>query len=153
MTVTPIVDYEPGYGLNAAGPTSARPPAALRRHLHAVPPTPPSSRCRDAAAFADAALRSVLEVIDRRRPLAQLRPMLDTGLIDSVSVFAHAVPARHSGAVLRRVRLQSADPDEHAFEVFASYTRGPRLHAVACRVEWLIAVQGAAWRMVALHIG
>ena len=34
--------------------------------------------------FADAALRRVLEVIDRRRPVAQLRPLLAPALIDTV---------------------------------------------------------------------
>ena len=94
--------------------------------LHAVRtgPPEPSDRFRRAATFADAALRSVLEVIDRRRPVTQLRPMLSTGLIDSVVSFARAAPARQSGAVLRRVRLQASGPDERAFEVSASYTPG-----------------------------
>jgi hypothetical protein len=39
---------------------------------------------RQAASFADAALRRVLEVIDRRRPVAQLHGLLAAGLADSV---------------------------------------------------------------------
>ena len=121
-------------------------------------PCAPARRSRPissaaAATFTDAALRSVLEVIDRRRPITQLRPMLSTGLIDSVVSFARAAPARQSGAVLRRVRLQAIAPDERAFEVSASYTRGPRLHAVACRVEQVSTPQGGAWQVVALHMG
>jgi len=155
MTVIPVVDYEPS--VLAAGPRPPLVPRAddARRHLHAVRTGPPeaSDRFRRAATFADAALRCVLEVIDRRRPATQLRPMLSTGLIDSVVSFASAAPARQGGAVLRRVRLQASGPDERAFEVSASYTRGPRLHAVACRVELVGTPQGGGWQVVALHMG
>ena len=43
-----------------------------------------SVQLRQAACFADAALRRVLEVIDRRRPVAQLHGLLAAGLVDSV---------------------------------------------------------------------
>ena len=43
-----------------------------------------SVQMRQAACFADAALRRVLEVIDRRRPVAQLHGLLAAGLVDSV---------------------------------------------------------------------
>jgi hypothetical protein len=114
---------------------------------------------RQAAVFADAALRRVLEVIDRRRPAAQLRPMLAPGLVDSVLAIGPSAaghPPGHQGAaVLRRLRLQPAghgDP-EAAAEVFGSYSRGHRIHAIACRVERVPAVSGTRWLVVALHIG
>ncbi len=121
---------------------------------------------RQAAAFADAALRRVLEVIDRRRPVAQLRPMLAPGLVDSVLSIGHSAtgtgrghpPAHQGAAVLRRMRLQPAgrrDP-EAAAEVFGSYSRGDRIHAIACRVERLptgTRGAGSRWQVVALHIG
>jgi uncharacterized protein DUF6459 len=107
---------------------------------------------RQAAYFADAALRRVLEVIDRRRPVAQLRGLLAAGLVDSV-LCANRLTAGHDGvAVLRRLRLQpegAADRVEAA-EVFGSYSRGGRIHAIACRIE---RVAGARWQVVALHIG
>ena len=43
-----------------------------------------SAPMRQAACFADAALRRVLEVIDRRRPVAQLHGLLAGGLVESV---------------------------------------------------------------------
>jgi hypothetical protein len=111
---------------------------------------------RQAAVFADAALRRVLEVIDRRRPAAQLRPMLAPGLVDSVLSIGGSAAGRARGrdgaAVLRRMRLQPSgrrDP-ESAAEVFGSYSRGDRVHAIACRVE---RVATGRWLMVALHIG
>jgi len=111
---------------------------------------------RQAAIFADAALRRVLEVIDRRRPAAQLRPMLAPGLVDSVLSIGHSAAGqargREGAAVLRRMRLQpSGHRDvETAAEVFGSYSRGDRIHAIACRVE---RVPTGGWLLVALHIG
>jgi hypothetical protein len=121
-----------------------------------------SAQMRQAANFADAALRRVLEVIDRRRPAAQLNPLLAPSLVDSVvsvgrSAAGHAAGYR-GAAVLRRMRLQPAghrDP-EAAAEVFGSYSRGNRIHAIACRVEQLPAGAGRTatrWMVVALHIG
>lgn len=110
-----------------------------------------SAAMRQAATFADAALRRVLEVIDRRRPVAQLRPLLTPTLMDSVVAVGHSAAGQQGAAVLRRLRLQPAghhDPDTAA-EVFGSYSRGNRVHAIACRVERV----PAGWLVVALHIG
>ena len=118
-----------------------------------------SARLRQAAIFADAALRRVLEVIDRRRPAAQLNPLLAPSLVDSVVAVGRSAAGQAAGregaAMLRRMRLQPAgrrDP-ETAAEVFGSYSRGTRIHAIACRVELVPAVIGSRWMVVALHIG
>ncbi|MGA9491242.1 MAG: Rv3235 family protein [Mycobacterium sp.] len=109
-----------------------------------------SASTRRAAAFADAALRRVLEVIDRRRPIAQLNGLLAAGLVDSV-LSANRAAGGHDGvAVLRRVRLQAVGGDDRAAEVFGSYSRGHRVHAIACRIE--LATAGR-WQVIALHIG
>jgi hypothetical protein len=107
-----------------------------------------------AAAFADAALRRVLEVIDRRRPIAQLRQMLTPPLLDTVFTLTRTA-GRDKAAVLRRVRLRTAavdgqDPRQPmAAEVFATYTRGERVRAIAGRVE----IKEGRWCLVALQIG
>jgi Family of unknown function (DUF6459) len=158
---SPIIDYEPpplGSGppmTDLGGQVPACPPpspAALHRHtprrLSAVAPRavvreprPPHA----AVVFADAALRRVLEVADRRRPVAQLRPLVAPALIDAVVALAHT---RHTAtATLRRVRLRMVDDD--AAEVFASYTRGKRVRAIAARVER----HRERWRIVALQVG
>lgn len=114
-----------------------------------------SAPMRQAAIFADAALRRVLEVIDRRRPAAQLRPLLTPSLVDSVVAVGRSVTGNAGAAVLRRMRLQPAghpDPDTAA-EVFGSYSRGDRIHAIACRVQWVAAGDANRWLVVALHIG
>ncbi len=151
--VVPIVDYDPPpFG----GPPTLPPvtrqcqPAAVR------PAAGPSGRAPDAAGtvqaaarFADAALRRILEVIDRRRPLSQLRPLLAMGLADSL------LAGRTTGepARLRRVWAQPIGADGRAAEVAAHYTRGGRVHAIACRVEQVGTPTGPRWQVVALHLG
>lgn len=121
-----------------------------------------SAPMREAVVFADAALRRVLEVIDRRRPAAQLRPMLAAALVDSVVSVGRSASGRaaaqEGAAVLRRMRLQPAGHRDSgaAAEVFGSYSRGNRMHAIACRVERVpagVAGAGTRWQVVALHIG
>jgi hypothetical protein len=110
---------------------------------------------RQAAMFADAALRRILEVIDRRRPATQLRTILTPALVDSVAALSHGSAGRRDAAVVRRMRLQPAghrDPDAAA-EVFGCYSRGDRVHAIACRVERVPMGDATRWQVVALHIG
>lgn len=177
FTVIPVVDYEPETQDVARAVPPCRPSsrAPLRRRAGHAPPRPytgqpsrapapdsatvMSARMRQAATFADAALRRVLEVIDRRRPVAQLHPLLSPGLVDSVVAVGRSAAGRPPGpagaAVLRRMRLQPAghrDPDTAA-EVFGAYSRGNRVHAIAARVEQVSLASGTRWMVVALHIG
>ena len=157
----PVVDYEPApVGAPSPGLCPQPSPAAIHRHtpraLRAVPAAPaPAVRTpeppRAAAVFADTALRRILEVADRRRPVAQLRPLLAPALFDAVTTLVRT-PATQGSAVLRRVRLQPTAPvdgEATAAEVFATYTRGARVRAIAGRVE-LVA---GRWTIVALQIG
>lgn len=149
--VVPVIDYEPP----AFGRAPDLPPVTtLRRRTGIAPPQPPRAGpdTRVAAAFADAALRRVLEVIDRRRPLAQLRPLLAAGLVDSL--LSGAARGTECGpARLRRVHAQISRPDGTAAEVVANYTRGTRVHAIACRIEQVPCATGSGWLVVALHLG
>jgi hypothetical protein len=157
----PVVDYEPPPFDVAVGhpPCPAPTPAALHRTpRRALRPVSPAAsvvaRPPEAAGFADAALRRVLEVLDRRRPITQLRPMLTPPLMDMVFTLSRSA-APDKAAVLRRVRLRTAAVDEQephyatAAEVFAAYTRGHRVRAIAGRIE----VREGRWRMVALQVG
>jgi hypothetical protein len=146
---SPIVDCEPPpVGITACPPPS---PAALHRRtprpLRPVPrpvprdPLPPHA----VVVFADAALRRVMEVVDGRRPIAQLRPLVAPALIDTVTALTRA--PHTAAATLRRVRLRMIDGE--AAEVFGSYTRGPRVLAVAARIE----LHRDRWRIVALQLG
>jgi len=153
---SPIIDYEPAptqVGIPSCPPPS---PAALHRRtprpLRSVTPRPAicdAQPPRAAVAFADAALRRVLEVVDRRRPIAQLRPLVAPALIDTVVAMSRT--RRSAAATLRRVRLRVVDAgvSDGAAEVFATYTRAQRVHAIAARVDR----DGDRWRIVALQIG
>jgi hypothetical protein len=152
---SPIIDYEPPLVGTAAVCPPPR-PAALHRHtprrLRPVPAPPAreSPPPRAAAVFTDTALRRILEVIDRRRPVAQLRPLLAPTLIDAVVAMTRTRSS--DGAVLRRVRMRTAadaDGEATAAEVFATYTRGPRVRAIAARIE----IVGGRWLVTALQIG
>jgi hypothetical protein len=154
FAVTPVVDCEPP----ARDVRQCRPPSptTLRKRNTHVPqrhptPTAPtmSLPMRQAASFADAAMRRVLEVIDRRRPIAQLNGLLAAGLVDSVLSANRLMGSQNGVAVLRRVRLQAVNGPNTAAEVFGSYSRGQRMHAIACRIEQL----AGRWQVVALHIG
>ncbi|OBF72549.1 hypothetical protein A5750_16650 [Mycobacterium sp. 852002-51613_SCH5001154] len=169
FAVLPVVDYEPpaqDVPRSVASCLSSRAPLRRRSahppHLPCPPGRQPaeepraaiSEPTRQAAIFADAALRRVLEVIDRRRPAAQLRPLLTPSLVDSVVSMGQAAAGQQGAAVLRRLRLQPAGRDpEAAAEVSGSYSRGNRIHAIACRIERVSAGAGARWLVVALHIG
>jgi len=156
---TPVVDYEPA-PIGAAQPGLCPPPspAALRRPsprtLRSVPAASadaPPVPSRAAAVFADTALRRILEVADRRRPVAQLRQVVAPALFDVVATLTRMMAAEEP-AVLRRVRLRTAsivDGEATAAEVFATYTRGPRVRAIAGRIE----VMDGRWRVVALQTG
>jgi hypothetical protein len=153
---SPIIDYEPP--LVGMTPACSPPmPAALHRHtqrrLRAVPTAPArdSAPPRAAAIFADTALRRVLEVADRRRPIAQLRPLLAPTLVDAVVAMTRTTPT-DGAAVLRRIRMRSAvttDGEATAVEVFGTYTKGRRVRAIAGRIE----VVGGRWLVTALQIG
>ncbi len=164
--VRPVVDYEPQIStlgaerdpsVPAVAPIRLRlaePVPGTRRPADPPPVTAPRTpQYRAAAAFADAALRTILEVIDLRRPHGQLRPLMAAGLADSVIAFTRAMAPRRAGAVLRRIRLQACDSRELAFEIAAAYSREPRLYAIACRVQQISTAQGPRWQIVALHIG
>jgi Family of unknown function (DUF6459) len=148
---SPVIDYEPA-PVPVGGWCPPPSPAALHRPsprpLRAAPRLPEHPPPAAAAAFADAALRRVLEVVDRRRPVAQLKPLLAPTLFDVVVALTRA---RHTGpATLRRVRLRTVASRPTAAEVFATYTRGERVRAIAARVEL---VGDARWQIVALQIG
>jgi hypothetical protein len=171
FAVVPVVEYEPPTRstaerhptspapLPAASPrrTSCAPHRPYRRQSEAAPSATPvmSAPMRQAAMFADAALRRVLEVIDRRRSVAQLRPLLAPSLVDSVPSLGRSAAGHEGAAVLRRVGLQlvAQHGPETAAEVFGSYSRGHRVHAIACRVEEVATGNGTRWQVVALHIG
>lgn len=157
--ISPVVDYEPppvGMAVCRSTPMRNRraprtSPAQCRAPVREADPP------HTAVAFADTALRRVLEVIDRRRPVAQLHPLVAPSLIDTVIELSRAARVRaerpHSArtvARLHRIRLRMVDGSEGTeAEVFGTYTSGPRIRALAARIELF----RDRWRIVALQVG
>jgi hypothetical protein len=148
---SPVIDCEPP--VHPLGPASSAPcptPSTLHRQsprrLRLVEPPADHPPQNGAAQFAEMVLRRVLEVVDRRRPPAQLRPLISPQVLDAVLALP---PARQAAAAtLRRVRLRTA-PGPGAAEVFATFTRGPRVHAIAAKVE----LRSGRWQLTALQVG
>jgi hypothetical protein len=165
LTVVPVADYEPPIGEPRHATSLAVFHRPTRRRFAVVPALEYQPAARAAAAFADAALRGVLEVIDGRRSFAQLQPLLGDGLADTVLALSRSSrdgsgpsPLRASGssalaAQLRRVRLRIVDAGGDAAEVSATYYRGDRVRAIAGRVERAEIRGRCRWRLVALHVG
>lgn len=165
--IAPVTDYEPpAY----AAPRTANPHArhASTPRSHPAPRRCPPPRVRETsptqlhsvALFADAALRRVLEVVDQRRPPAHLRPLLAAGLTESLLALRPvSVTGPPRPATLQRVGIQPVGgrAPVTAVEVFGTYRRGERTHALACRIESMpeMARRGTAtpWQIVALHLG
>ncbi|WP_153344000.1 Rv3235 family protein [Nocardia aurantia] len=98
--------------------------------------------------FAGRAVRVVLEVVDGRRPVAQLTLLADPTVVAAVATVVRlgAVERRLGPAVL--VTLEVAVSGPRAAEIFGSYERGGRRFALAARV--LHGRQG--WRLAALRL-
>lgn len=152
---SPVIDYEPpARPLGAPAPATPCPAAprlrghpARRLRLVESPPQPPAPQPPGGAVrFAEVTLRRALEVVDRRRPSAQLRTLMSPLVIDVVTAMARSRPG--ATATLRQVRLRAATESAGA-EVFATYTRAGRVRAIAARIEIL----SGRWQMTALQIG
>jgi hypothetical protein len=95
-------------------PTDVVDPAALRRHVERV-------------------LRLALEVLDGRRPLAQLLPHLAPSAVRYMRAAVAQRPALREPA--RMTSLHVGRPGSGVAEVAAVYRRGPRARALAARFE------------------
>ncbi|UGT53869.1 Rv3235 family protein [Nocardia asteroides] len=152
---------EPGYGAeNATGSAVPQPvPGASRRR------TPSGSGLRravragcaggvevvesDAQRFAEQSVRLLLEVVDRRRQVDQLRAVTEPRVLESVRTMLvqDLAPGRGLGtATVKHVRLTACEAA--GAELFASYQRGARTFALAGRIE----SARERWRLVALRM-
>lgn len=101
--------------------------------------------------FARLVLRIVLEVLDRRRPAAQLAHFATPPVLAALRTLVtgdHAPGRRLGPAVLSRVHVIAID--EHTAEVCASYQRGRRCFALAARIT---RSRASDWRLTALRVG
>ncbi len=98
-------------------------------------PNPASASALEARRLVESLLRLTLEIVDRRRRPEQLKGMATQPVIDALAVLSvNSPPGRELGtAVLRKIRVTAAG--DRAAEICASYTRGPRVFAIAGRIE------------------
>ena len=155
-------------GDGAERPHATRPPAPGR--LRAVPTadrraadTAADRRAADTASasareFVIAAMTVVLEVVDRRRPVTALRPLVAAPVVDHVlsrgrarheSRTAPGPAARTAAAGLRLRRVHIQFVGDCAAEFFGSYTCGRRVRAFAGRMA---VTKAACWQMQGLML-
>ncbi len=134
LLVRPAPRYEhPGQWFTAPEPDPTPAFHAVAPARAGVEPGPPQpvTPPREIRAVVVGVMTQMFEVIDRRRPSAQLVGMVAPHVIDQINALC-ATP-RGAGASVRRVHLQVCAPD--AAEFFGSYVRGQRVLAFAGRIE------------------
>ncbi|MBF6224291.1 hypothetical protein IU470_04060 [Nocardia abscessus] len=130
---------------------SARSSAGVRSVLRRSHAAPADDETQSAARrFAESAVRIVLEVLDRRRPVPQLAVVADATVVAAVRTLIDngLVPGRALGAAVP-VRVSVVIVDAKTAEVVAAYGRGRRRFALAARI---VRTRSAGWRMTALRI-
>ncbi|WP_433576421.1 Rv3235 family protein [Nocardia brasiliensis] len=98
--------------------------------------------------FAENSLRLVLEVLDGRRPVAQVRPLTSASVFAALETLARTAPrgAALGPAQLTKIGVEPAGPK--TAEVYGTYQRGHRIFAVAARV----ALHRAGWQLTAFRV-
>ncbi|MEV6139524.1 Rv3235 family protein [Nocardia sp. NPDC051990] len=100
--------------------------------------------------FVERALRLALEVLDHRRPVAQLTTMATPAVVAAVRTIVRAdlAPGRTLGvAVLFRANLMMIDAS--TAEVFASYDRGRQHFAIAARIA---RTRSTDWKLTVFRV-
>lgn len=107
----------------------------------------------DARRGAEHAVRLLLEVLDRRRPAERLGSLFAPSVIESVKTIVRtSPPGRRLGtASVHRVHVARASPS--AVEVFGTYARGPRIFAVAGKIEYRSSARRSGWIVTSLRVG
>ena len=99
------------------------------------------------ARFGEQVLRLAMEVVDGRRPAAQLRPVADARALEAIRTMVGRGPGRELGAAAG-IRMHRPHADDLGAELFATYRRGPRYFALAARVERV----SDGWRLTAFRL-
>ncbi len=95
-------------------------------------------------------MRVVLEALDRRRPVSQLKVVADATVVSAVRTLigGDLVPGRRKGVAVP-VRVGVVLVDTRTAEVYAGYTRGGRHFALAARIA---RTRTTGWRLTALRV-
>ncbi|MBO0856047.1 MAG: hypothetical protein J2P18_20030 [Nocardia sp.] len=93
-------------------------------------------------------MRLVLEVIDGRRPLGQLRPVVEPTVLAAVETLARTATAERRLGTALLVTVHTAEVSIDSAEVFGGYERGNRRFAIAAR----LVLRRGRWRVAALRM-
>ncbi|WP_254900608.1 Rv3235 family protein [Rhodococcus sp. 1168] len=106
----------------------------------------------DAQRGAEHALRLILEVLDRRRATARLGGLFTPTVVESLKTLVNSQPPGQSlgTASLRRVHVSRCA--KNSAEVFGTYARGPRIFAVAARLEYRKTARHSGWTVTSVRI-
>lgn len=131
LRVVPVPRSEPE--ARESGALVAAPAAVPIRRP--VPPPRPESVNVEIRQFATGAVKLVLEVMDRRRPIGQLARVALPHITDQFGVLLGAGGAGRATATSTLLRLHSQSSRHDAAEITVVYRRGDRVHAMGARVE------------------
>ncbi|MET4048608.1 hypothetical protein BJD99_07760 [Rhodococcus sp. 1163] len=131
---------------------------SLGNHAHGGTPgsnvvTPAERQAsEDAQRGAEHALRLILEILDRRRTTARLGALFTPTVVESLKTLVNSQPPGQSlgAASLRRVHVSRCA--KNSAEVFGTYARGPRIFAVAARLEYRKTARHSGWTVTSVRI-
>ena len=145
-----LLRYEPA-AESRPGRRASAPAGRGRRPSSSLSPTRPTPRALRRRA--EQVLRLTLEVLDGRRPVAQLAGHLEPRALRYVRAAVAQRPRRAQPARMTSLHLDR--PCTGAVEVAAVYRRGPRARALAARFERVPAAEPddpRRWRCVTLRL-
>ncbi|MFD6163238.1 Rv3235 family protein [Nocardia sp. NPDC060256] len=101
-----------------------------------------------ASRFAESSLRLVLEVLDGKRSVVQLRRLAAPSVLAAIETLARTAPPGHGlgPAHLTKLGIELTGPN--SAEVYGSYQRGPRVFAVAA----CVVLHRAGWQLTAFRV-
>ena len=103
----------------------------------------------EAAALAGCVVRPLLEVLEGRRPLRQLTPLLAPDVLQRLASTLSPGARRLRNSDLRLHKVRACVPAAGVIEACAVAQAGPRFRAVALRLEH----RDERWRCTALVVG
>jgi Family of unknown function (DUF6459) len=159
LRVVPVPRYEPEAresGSRVREPLTAPTPRPM------APPRPEAVNI-EIRQFATGAIKLVLEVMDRRRPIGQLGRVALPHIADQFRVLLAAGSTARTPATSTLLRLHSQSSRPDAAEITVVYRRGDRVHAMGARVERRLVTMPAAspvaprrkqwrWMLVAITV-
>ncbi|MEV6555353.1 Rv3235 family protein [Nocardia sp. NPDC051756] len=101
-----------------------------------------------ASRFAESSLRLVLEALDGRRPVVQLRRLVAPSVLAAIETLARSAPPGHGlgPALLTKLGVELTGPN--TAEVYGSYQRGNRVFALAA----CVVLHRTGWQLSAFRV-